>query len=72
MVDHQDVAAAAEAVVAVLPEDAAVAVAASVADVAASVAADAAVDGEFGLIPMQMSQYILRSMPVLLRGSSAN
>ena len=65
MVDHQDVAAAAEAVVAVLPEDA-------VADVAASVAADAAVDGEFGLIPMQMSQYILRSMPVLLRGSSAN
>lgn len=61
-VDHQDVAAAAVAVVAVLP----VAAAASV-DVAAAsvdVAADAVVDGEFGLIPMQqLSQNILLSVP---------
>ena len=65
MVDHLDVVAAAEAVVAVLPEDAAVAVAASVADVAA----DAVVDGEFGLIPMQLSQDILLSLPILMSGS---
>ena len=50
---------------AVLPEDAAVAVAASVADVAA----DAVVDGEFGLIPMQLSQDILLSLPIFMSGS---
>ena len=65
MVDHLDVVAAAEAVVAVLPEDAAVAVAASVADVAA----DAVVDGEFGLISMQLSQDILLSLPILMSSS---
>ena len=39
--------------------------AASVADVAA----DAVVDGEFGLIPMRLSQDILLSVPILMSGS---